>query len=106
MNTQTTVITEADVASFLKQQAAARGISPELFFTATLNSRQQVDFSIYGHVKVESLFEWVNASGPTIDEAVRAFEEKIPTPATKAAAKRAEAAKLLAEAAILEGGAA
>lgn len=61
-------------------------------------------WGIYGHSTFAGDYQWVTGDGATIAEAHAAFLSKIPpTGPALVALKRAEAAKLLAEADEMEG---
>lgn len=96
--------TEQDLITYLDQVTAE--YAPQFpaikdFHATHSFFAKQVGF--YGY-KNES-YDTVSAYAPTWAEAAVLLREKIGTPESQAAAKRAAAAKLLEEAAALEGGA-
>ena len=108
MNTQTTVITEADVASFLRAQRDRLAPDAQFFFSAAVfpGCDGKFECSIYGHEVTNGRYEWLEGRAPTFEAALAALAaSRPPTGKLLAEKKRAEAAALLAEAALLEGGA-
>ncbi len=109
MNNESTptvsTVTEADVASFLKNAHAFHKLPvwSALNCSAECNDynykgSERSRFSVYGHADKE-MTAFVHGAGETIAEAVAAFNLRCPpTGAELAAKKRADAAKLLAEA--------
>ena len=96
-------ITEADVIGFLAAKHAELKLPAWASVQAAFGS-YSAPFGVYGHTPgVE--YKWVNGSGNTVTAALAEFTDNLPpTGAELAKQKRAEAAKLLAEAEKAEAG--